>query len=493
MVRSLLHVKVPEPDTLKSSRKKRQAEEASAVPSEINHREIYSVVHTYPDSDVLTLDKQTLKDFQIFESDTGEKTLFEYCNYTRNKKGAKVLRARMQRPLSNPARILAVQDSVSFILGNFELFRHLPSHVITDLVENYVHGILPLATSHNAFEYIIEALEIRYGDVLRYDRIMRGVEATFSLIRALRDIVSFPELASSHGELAELLEEMRNLLAHPRFSIVTERKAWSLNFWKLLRIDQVFRIHEKHTVFRLLQLTYELDALLSLSITTRKHGLVMPQMDESTLHVQAEGVFHPLIDNAVANPVSLNQEQRLLFLTGPNMAGKTTYLRASGIALYFAHLGMGVPASTFRFSPAQRLFSAINLTDNLSIGVSYFRAEALRVKAIAQALAEGSRVIAIMDEPFKGTNVKDALDASLAVLLRFASRENSLFMFSSHLIEIREQTKMLDQMDCRYFEAEENSGPLSFDYILKKGVSNQRLGMRVLQEEGIFDLLDRKE
>ena len=209
------------------------------------------------------------------------------------------------------------------------------------------------------------------------------------------------------------------------------------------------------------------------------------------MRVYAEELVHPLVDHSVANSVELDQERRLLFLTGPNMAGKTTYLRAFATALYMAHIGMGVPARTFSFVPAAALFSSIAHSDNLRGGVSYFRAEALRVKAVAEALASGERVVAILDEPFKGTNVKDAFDASLAILRRFAMRDNCLFMFSSHLIELSEKLSVETHVCCSCFEAEEAGERLQFSYALKSGVSSQRLGMRILREEGIFDLLDR--
>jgi DNA mismatch repair ATPase MutS len=73
---------------------------------------------------------------------------------------------------------------------------------------------------------------------------------------------------------------------------------------------------------------------------------------------------------------------------------------------------------------------------------------------------------------------------------RLATREDCLFMFSSHLIELSEQLSASGQIDCRYFDAEEGEERLRFDYLLRQGVSNQRLGMRVLREEGIFELLD---
>ena len=115
----------------------------------------------------------------------------------------------------------------------------------------------------------------------------------------------------------------------------------------------------------------------------------------------------------------------------------------------------------------------------------------MRVKAVAQAIADGYRVVAIMDEPFKGTNVKDAFDASVEILQRFAIKQDCLFMITSHLIEVSERLDPELPVSYEYFEAEETENRLRFDYVLHPGVSSQRLGMRVLREEGIFDLLDQ--
>jgi DNA mismatch repair ATPase MutS len=222
---------------------------------------------------------------------------------------------------------------------------------------------------------------------------------------------------------------------------------------------------------------------------TSQSDFTMPVIDDSDTRIQGTGLVHPMLTAAVPNPVALNQSRRLLLLTGPNMAGKTTYLRALLTALYFAHLGMGVPAAEFSFSPLRHLISSISLSDNLSEGVSYFRAEALRVKAIATAVHGGGRTVAIMDEPFKGTNVKDAFDASFAVLEKLAEKTDCLIVVSSHLIELAESLESAETIKYCFFEAEEEGARLSFDYRLKTGVSQQRLGMRVLEEEGVFELL----
>lgn len=240
---------------------------------------------------------------------------------------------------------------------------------------------------------------------------------------------------------------------------------------------------------RLQELLHEIDALVSLADVCEINHLVLPEIEEGPLRVEAEGLTHPFVVQAVPNPVCLNQRKRLLFLSGPNMAGKTTYLRSFATALYFAHLGMGVAAESFKFVPAQRIFSSITLTDDLRGGISYFRAEALRVKLIAEAVADKQKVVALMDEPFKGTNVKDALDASRVMVEKFAARDDCLFLLSSHLIELEEQLEGIAEVDCRYFEAEESGGKLQFDYRLRSGISSQRLGMRVLEEEGVLALL----
>ena len=435
------------------------------------------------DTEILLLDAQTLKDLEIFSAQNQGASLFEFCNLTQTEGGAKVLRQRMERPWSKPQRIQATQQAIAFILAHRRAFNGLPSAYITE--------ILPIVTQENPFEFGLGAFALRANHARYYSNIVRGAQNTCRLILALRRLLAQAELASPTGDLAPAFSEMQALLARPRFALIPEQ-LFAGRTWKMLRMDQVFRIHEKATIARLLQLIYEIDALIAMADVTADQGFVLPDIIQGSLSVHAEGLTHPFVQQAVPNAVALNQACRVLFLTGPNMAGKTTYLRAFATALYLAHLGMGVPATRFAFVPTQRLFSSLSLSDDLRSGVSYFRAEALRVKAVAQAIADGFHVVALMDEPFKGTNVKDAFDASLAILARFAARENCLFMFSSHLIELSDRLSTTGQIDCHYFEADERDGRLRFDYQLRPGVSRQRLGMRVLEEEGVFDLLDNQ-
>lgn len=434
------------------------------------------------DADLLKLDPHTLEDLEIFVSAPAQESLFEFCNSTRTQGGEKVLKRRMGHPWSKVDRIVATQKSLSFILKHRHVFSLLPTAYATGRASDYASEILPVISDGNIVEFSFSVMSMWSTNDPHYASILRGVHVSYGLINTLRNFIHSLSFTGLEGELSPLLEEMQLLLSRPKLSLVSNKKP-SSKPWKVLRLDQLFRVHEKTTVARLLEIVFEIDALIALADTTDKHGFILPHVGEGSLQFKAEGLIHPFVVNAVANRVEMNQQQRVLFLTGPNMAGKTTYLRACATALYFAHLGMGVSASSFHFTPTQRLFSSISLSDDLHGGVSYFRAEALRVKAVAKAIADGCRVIAVMDEPFKGTNVKDAVDASLAILQRFSKKNDCLFMFSSHLIELSEQLQTGTAIDCRYFEAKENGERLSFDYLLRSGVSKQRLGMRVLQEK----------
>ena len=442
------------------------------------------------DSGVLQLDNPTLKDLEIFSSETGADSLFQFCNHTRTAGGAALLRNRMARPWSSADKIRATQAAVVTILDNPVEFDTLPAAYTINRVQHYSREVLPIVTETGGFEFYLGALSLRANNDRHYLSIVRGVQFGCRLLSALKTFVHNLEKIELRGELTLLVAELGSLLAGHQINAVPENVKGS-SFWKVLRLDQVFRISEKVALARLLELVFEIDALMSMAEVTRVNQYLMPEVREGGLAVEAEGIVHPFVNHPVPNDVALGPEQHILFLTGPNMAGKTTYLRSFATALYLAHLGMGVPARQFSFVPTQYLFSSISLSDDLRGGISYFRAEALRVKSIALALSGGARVVALMDEPFKGTNVKDAFDASLAILERFATRSQCLFMFSSHLIELSEQLKDIDRVDCRFFEAEEGEGRLKFDYQLRPGISTQRLGMRVLEEEGVFELLDK--
>jgi DNA mismatch repair protein MutS len=438
----------------------------------------------------MVMDRQTFRDLEIYEA-TGGPALFDLLNRTRTAGGEKALRARLGRPWSNPEKIRAVQQALHHIIQHRNAFDLLPGEGLVSGFEQYLHCGLALLETNNRFEQFLEPLEVRVFDRKQYKLMEKGVQRSASFLRSIARFAERPDFVDAPGELGPLLNEMRTLIQSPAFSVLPQMGDRQSSCWQLMQLDRVIRLDQRPAIERILRIIFELDALVSMADAIGRFALVLPEVTDGPVEVIAEGIYHPFLTKPVPNALQLDQTQRLLFVTGPNMAGKTTYLRACGIAVYLAHLGMGVPARAFRFSPCDCLYTAISLTESIRDGVSFFRAEALRVKTIAQALANGKHVVGLLDEPFMGTNVKDALDASRAVLTRLAQKEGSVFLVSSHLIELGEVLLSTRSVACYRFEASEQSGRLQFDYLLRPGMSSQRLGVRVLKEEGVFELLDR--
>src|SRR4029077_21052459 len=109
-------------------------------------------------------------------------------------------------------------------------------------------------------------------------------------------------------------------------------------------------------------------------------------------------------------------DSNVLFLTGANMAGKATVMKSLGIVLFLARMGFPVAASSMEFSVLDGIYTTINLPDNLGMGASHFYAEVLRVKKVAQELSTGKKLCVLFNELFRATNVKDAIEATIAIV-----------------------------------------------------------------------------
>ena len=440
-------------------------------------------------SPALALDSKTVEDLGLFEGHGGARSLFDFCDRTRTEGGRKALRARMRTPFAEAAQIRATQSALAAIGEAREAFSALPTEYLLKGTQRHLRNPRPPIGSDGGLLFFVRAIAFWIDDFRGFSNLTHGVEQTRRTVHRMRALADAPALARAPGELGALIDRVRTCCAHPAIA-QTPDQSLGASPLRVLRLDQQLRGAARAVVGDLVDLAHELDALIALADTVREEALVFPVVDEGALAFEACALAHPLLDSPVANDAALDPARNLLFLTGPNMAGKTTYLRAVAISVYFAHIGLGVRAEAFRFSPATHLLTALSLEDDLQGGVSYFRAEALRVRDLADAIAQGGRVIAFLDEPFKGTNVKDALDASAAVLSALAECASCLCLVSSHLIELEDTLRASPNVDCRYFEAQEHGSRLSFDYRLRTGVSAQRLGMRVLAEEGVFERLD---
>ncbi|MNL40505.1 DNA mismatch repair protein MutS [compost metagenome] len=172
------------------------------------------------------------------------------------------------------------------------------------------------------------------------------------------------------------------------------------------------------------------------------------------------------------------------------MAGKSTLMKACGIAVYLAHMGFPVAAEEMSFSVMDGIYSSINVADDLNMGLSHFYAEVLRVKNVALEVASGKKLLVLFDELFKGTNVKDAYDGTLLVTAAFAKYRNCCFIVSTHIIEVGEALKQEGRhISFAYLPTVMNGHIPSYTYQLKEGITADRQGMLIIENEGILNEL----
>lgn len=187
----------------------------------------------------------------------------------------------------------------------------------------------------------------------------------------------------------------------------------------------------------------------------------------------------------------MKEGSNVLFLTGANMAGKSTWMKSIGIGMYMAHIGFPVAASEMIFSVREGIFSSINVADNIAMGYSHFYAEVVRVKDAALAAATGEHLLLMFDELFKGTNVKDAFDGTLAVTEGFSEYNNCLFIVSTHIIEVGEALKDLPNVQYRFMPTVLEGNVPRYTYTLQEGITEDRQGMMIIENEGIIELINK--
>ena len=169
------------------------------------------------------------------------------------------------------------------------------------------------------------------------------------------------------------------------------------------------------------------------------------------------------------------------------MSGKTTFLKACGIVVYLAHLGLAVPAQSLRISFFDGLFTSIHLSDNLELGHSHFYSELMGIKAVADAIADHQKVFLIADELFRGTNPEDALACSRQVIDAFIRQSGSLFLVSSHLPEISATYRTTDTVQFNCFRTEIIDGKLVCRHRIEPGLAAERTGLILLAQTGILN------
>jgi DNA mismatch repair ATPase MutS len=142
-----------------------------------------------------------------------------------------------------------------------------------------------------------------------------------------------------------------------------------------------------------------------------------------------------------------------------------------------------------RLSFFNGIFSNISVTDNIFKGESYFYNEVQRIKNTIVKITDNRKWLVLIDEMFKGTNVEDARNCSLAVINGLLQSTSCLFILSTHLYEIADELEKAPNIRFKYFESEVIDDNLYFTYQLKDGIAKEKIGYLILKREKVLDLL----
>ena len=267
------------------------------------------------------------------------------------------------------------------------------------------------------------------------------------------------------------------------------------DFRQLAALDAWVRRHGG-AVTRWFDALAEFDALSSLAAFAYNHpGYVYPEAVDSECPVYvAEALGHPLIDPArcVCNPVQLPARPSFLIVTGANMAGKSTYLRAIGVNFVLASLGVPVCAASMTFTPCT-LFTGLHTTDSLAGNESYFFAELKRLRQVVLRQRAGERCLVILDEILKGTNSVDKQTGSLSLVRQLVSL-GTVGVAATHdlvLGSLADEYPGVVRAVC--FESEIVDDALHFDYRLRPGVARHMNACFLMEQMDIIPRGGKKD
>ncbi|HPE57308.1 MAG TPA: hypothetical protein P5514_02775 [Bacteroidales bacterium] len=440
----------------------------------------------------LQIDRKTITELELLESEPHRKSVFEMVNLTETSGGKDKLMRQFLKPEFDPDLVRQKHEAIKFIIEHQADWEFPLNQKLMDLVEYYYFlNIDPVISNFKIVNYF-EGL--RYWVMYRsyYKTFKEGIKNLYLLFRHLSKFYVKVRGSELPPFLKKIISQMGEILKEKFIREILENDDDEApGFLSIFTVDKAFREDHKEQMAVLIDLIYELDLIISMAKVHQKYDLQFPTFVESERAVlEVEGLRHLFVKNCTPNDLKFGDYHFFMFVTGPNMAGKTTYLKAAGVAVFLAHLGFGVSARSMKLSGFDRIFSSINVSDNLSKGYSYFYSEVLRVKEAAELLKKQQRSLFIFDELFRGTNVKDAFDGSLLVIRGFLNWNQSVFLLSSHLIELAKELKDETGIQFNYFDSAVQEGKPVFSFNLKEGISDERLGLLILKNENIDQLLN---
>ncbi len=236
-----------------------------------------------------------------------------------------------------------------------------------------------------------------------------------------------------------------------------------------------------------------LDVLACLAERACTLKFCRPELSTQT-GLEIQGGWHPVVAALLQDPFTVNalhirEPKRLMIITGPNMGGKSTYMRQNALIVILAHIGSYVPAKTARIGPVDRIYTRIGASDDLVGGRSTFMVEMTEMARILNNATRRSLVL--MDEVGRGTSTLDGLALAWAAATHLAERVQACTLFATHYFELTQLAENLDTVCNVHLKATEHDNRIVFLYKVEPGPTDRSYGLQVAGLAGVPDIVVR--
>ena len=433
-------------------------------------------------------DKQTLTDLNVLGKYNAS-SLFSIFNRTVTAGGEKLMDDMFRHPLTDDVAINTRCNTFSFFKCNSVKLPFGKDDF--EAAEQYLMGgggndSYLFSLLHSSRRWLLN----RMGLKEEYRLFRNGLQSLLSILGQLMSFLQQIEKNTSHPyakEVGILLADKGFQTVKQAIQAIPEKHPGLL---KEAALDHLFRNKSYRQIVTLFELVHQLDVAIAVGATARERQFEFPlALPADAGMIEIRSCRHPALELAIGNDYLSDEKQNICFLTGANMAGKSTFMKSVGAACYLAHMGFPVAADGMHFAVKQGIFSSINVADNLNQGISHFYAEVLRVKEVAAAVCEGHNYLVIFDELFKGTNVKDAYDATLECTKAFGQFRRSCFIISTHIIEVGEELGSCNNVQFRFMPTVMKGSTPTYTYRMQQGITEDRQGMMIIRNEGILEMM----
>lgn len=279
--------------------------------------------------------------------------------------------------------------------------------------------------------------------------------------------------------IAELKEHEDKVLSSQGKALALEKKLYEQLIDLLLPYLQKLQFTA--------QALAELDVLNNLAERALTLNYVRPTLQAES-GIEIEEGRHPVVEQVnktpfIANPISLHEQRRMLIITGPNMGGKSTYMRQIALMVLMAHIGSFIPAQSAKIGPIDRIFTRIGASDDLASGRSTFMVEMTETANILHNATKNSLVL--MDEIGRGTSTFDGLSLAWACAEQLAKKIQAFTLFATHYFELTSLPESIPELVNVHLDAVEHGDSIAFLHAIQEGAANKSYGLQVASLAGV--------